>query len=157
MEYHIDGPLFGQSAACEAILHALPDYFGIEEAIIHYARDIQELPTFLAVAGQETIGFLTLKQNNKYTAELHVLGVLQEFHYHGVGRALLEHSERYLSDTPTQFLMVKTLAPSHPDLNYARTRKFYFSAGFRPLDEYPEIWGERNPCLIMVKSLAKSN
>jgi|WetSurMetagenome_2_1015567.scaffolds.fasta_scaffold207028_2 GNAT superfamily N-acetyltransferase len=156
MDCRIDGPLFGQSAVCESILRALPDYFGIEEAIVHYAEDIHVLPTFLAVTRQGPVGFLTLKQNNKYTAELHVLGVLKEYHFMGLGRALLERAELFLSDSSTEYLMVKTLASSHPDPNYARTRKFYLSAGFRPLDEYPQIWGERNPCLIMVKSLAKS-
>jgi GNAT superfamily N-acetyltransferase len=156
MDYRIEGPLFGQSVVCESILRALPDYFGIEEAIIHYAEDIDILPTFLAVTDQGPIGFLTLKQNNKYTAELHVLGVLKEYHHMGLGRALLECAEEFLSGSSTEYLMVKTLASSHPDPHYARTRKFYFSAGFRPLDEYAQIWGERNPCLIMVKSLAKS-
>lgn len=48
---------------------------------------------------------------------------------------------------------VKTLAPSHPDRNYAKTRAFYQRVGFRPLEELPELWGEANPCLLMVKRI----
>jgi hypothetical protein len=25
--------------------------------------------------------------------------------------------------------------------------------GFRPLEEFPELWGDANPCLQMIKSL----
>ncbi len=50
-------------------------------------------------------------------------------------------------------LQVKTLGPSHPDEHYARTRRFYESRGFRPLEEIDSIWDETNPCLIMVKRI----
>ena len=50
-------------------------------------------------------------------------------------------------------LQVKTLGPSHPSEHYAATRQFYVARGFRPLEELTEIWGEDNPCLIMVKRL----
>ena len=52
-----------------------------------------------------------------------------------------------------KFLIVKTLGDSHPDNNYKRTRGFYNKVGFYPLEEIKEIWGEENPCLIMVKSI----
>jgi hypothetical protein len=38
--------------------------------------------------------------------------------------------------------------------DYARTRRFYESRGFRPLEEIKGFWNEENPCLIMVKHLA---
>lgn len=49
--------------------------------------------------------------------------------------------------------MVKTLGESHPDKYYKLTREFYNRCGFYPLEEIKEIWGEENPCLIMVKAL----
>lgn len=52
-----------------------------------------------------------------------------------------------------QFLQVKTLGPAHPDEGYGRTRQFYASAGFRPLEEIHGLW-PGNPCLIMIKSLS---
>ncbi len=51
------------------------------------------------------------------------------------------------------YLSVKTLGPSRPDAHYAGTRKFYEAMGFLPIEE-TSLWGESNPCLIMVKHLA---
>ncbi len=55
------------------------------------------------------------------------------------------------------YLQVKTLGSSHPDPYYARTRAFYFAMGFRPLEEFPQIWDAQNPCLIMVQYLEESD
>ncbi|MGH4139155.1 hypothetical protein [Clostridium sp.] len=33
------------------------------------------------------------------------------------------------------------------------TREFYKNVGFCPLEEIKEIWGDKNPCLIMVKTI----
>jgi hypothetical protein len=49
-------------------------------------------------------------------------------------------------------VQVKTLGPSRPDANYARTRLFYEASGFQPLEELHGLWGA-NPCLIMIKVL----
>jgi hypothetical protein len=54
-----------------------------------------------------------------------------------------------------EYLQVKTLSDAHPDAGYARTRAFYQAMGFRPLQELPELWGEENPCLQMVKGLGE--
>ena len=37
--------------------------------------------------------------------------------------------------------------------NRDRTRLFYEAMDFRPLEELKTLWGERLPCLIMVKKL----
>jgi len=50
-------------------------------------------------------------------------------------------------------MQVKTLGPSRPNEEYARTRAFYEVMGFRPLEEFPQFWDEKNPCLILVKRL----
>ena len=52
-----------------------------------------------------------------------------------------------------RFLSVKTLASEHPDLNYAMTRRFYEAAGFIPLEVFPTLWEEGNPCLLMIRPL----
>ncbi len=44
-----------------------------------------------------------------------------------------------------EFLQVKTLSAKHPDAGYGRTRQFYLAMGFRPLQEFPTLWGEANP------------
>ena len=50
---------------------------------------------------------------------------------------------------------VKTLSATHPDVHYARTREFYLSIGFIELEEFPELWGSANPCLLMVKAISQ--
>lgn len=153
MNFTIEGPLPGQSSDCEQILRALPDWFGLEDALQGYAATIPSLPTFLAKADAQTVGFLSLKQHNPYAAEIYVMGVLPTFQHGGIGRALVEKAEAYAKGQNIEYLQVKTLGPSNNDANYAQTRAFYAALGFRPLEEFSQIWDENNPCLIMVKKI----
>jgi len=143
----------GEVASCEAILRALPDWFGIEEALRDYVRDAARLETLVADDGGAIAGFLSLKEHNPRAAEIHVMGVRPERHGGGVGRALVEEAERRLRARRVEFLQVKTLGPSRPHAPYERTRGFYARMGFVPLEEN-RLWGETNPCLILVKHLA---
>ncbi len=151
MRFTVEGPLLNQSSSCEPVLRALPDWFGIEEAIQAYIADMPALPTFLATFHGRVIGFLSLKQHNPHSAEITVMGVHPEAHRQGIGRALLEQAESYAREQGIEYLQVKTLGPSRPDKHYARTRAFYEAMGFRPLEEFTQVWGEQNPCLVMVK------
>ncbi len=153
MNVVIQGPLLGQSARCEPIMRALPDWFGIEEALVRYINEVEHLPTFIACQDEQVIGFLSVKQHNPYSAEIHVLAIIKEMHRQGVGRQLLDQAERYLRARNVEFLQLKTLSDSHPDEGYAKTRAFYLAVGFRPLEELTTLWGEQNPCLLMVKRL----
>jgi hypothetical protein len=51
------------------------------------------------------------------------------------------------------FLTVKTLDESRESKSYEKTRKFYLSVGFLPLEVFPLLWDENNPCLFMAKSI----
>jgi ribosomal protein S18 acetylase RimI-like enzyme len=88
-----------------------------------------------------------------FAAEVYVMGVLPEFHHRGIGRQMLVHVEDKLSSDGVEFLQAKTLSPSKPDAGYEKTRAFYFSCGFRPLEEFPHLWDSDNPALQMVKTL----
>jgi ribosomal protein S18 acetylase RimI-like enzyme len=135
------------------IVRALPDWFGIEAAILHYSTEIDQLPTLLACDAGRVIGFVSLKQHTSYSAEIYVMGVLPEAHRRGIGRALIDQAQAWLKSRGVEYWQVKTLGPSQPDANYAKTRSFYEAMGFRPLEEFRQIWDEHNPCLIMVKKL----
>ena len=139
-----------RSELCREILTALPDWFGIEESVDAYVRDVAGLPTF--AVGRD--GFLALKQHTDAAAEIYVMGVRPESRRHGIGTALLEAAESFLRAREVEYLQVKTLGPSVASEHYAETRSFYAAHGFRPLEELTAIWGEENPCLIMVKRLA---
>lgn len=147
----MEGPLLGQASISAPILRALPAWFGIEEATAQYIEDTDSLPTWLARAGGEVAGFLTIRPHNEYTAEIHVMGVRPDMHRRGIGRVLVQTVEAALRGSGLEYLQVKTLSPSHPDENYAKTRRFYLAMGFRPLEEFPDLWGEAIPCLQLVK------
>ncbi len=134
-------------------MRSLPDWFGIEEAIVNYVAEIDHLPTFLAGDADGTVGFVSLKQHNPYSAEVYVMAIRPEAHRQGVGRALIEQAQEWLKGQEVEYLQVKTLGPSHSDAGYAKTRAFYAAVGFRPLEEFTRIWDEWNPCLIMVQRL----
>lgn len=142
-----------QAAVCEPILRSLPEWFGIEQATRQYIKDINGLPTFVALVDGQTVGFLTLKQHSTYAAEIHVMGVRPHMHRSGIGQLLIDKAEEYLEQQGIEYLQVKTLSSTHPDKNYARTRKFYLAVGFRPLEEFLDLWGKENPCLQMIKAL----
>jgi ribosomal protein S18 acetylase RimI-like enzyme len=153
MKVEIQGPLLNQSARCEPVLRSLKDWFDIEAENLHYLAAMQTLPTFIASADQRLIGFIVVKQHYAHAAEVYVLGVLPDYHRHGVGRALMAAAETYLHQKGVQYLQVKTLSDSHPDPGYARTRAFYLGIGFQPLEEFKTLWDEANPCLLMVKRI----
>ncbi|NEU74583.1 GNAT family N-acetyltransferase [Hassallia byssoidea VB512170] len=147
------GPFYGKAEVCESILRTLPEWFGKETALIQYLKDIEMLPSLLAVVDNNCVGFLTLKLHNEYAAELYVMGVRPEYHRQGIGRALVRRVESIIRQQSIEYWQVKTLASSHPDIFYAQTRAFYFSMGFRPLEVFTQLWGEANPCMLMVKRL----
>lgn len=149
----IQGPVEDASAEAERILRALPEWFGIEEALRQYVADVARMPTFLGRVRGEVVGFLTVHRHFETAAEVHLVGVVPGLHRRGVGRALQERAEAWLLEAGVQYLQVKTVGPSSPDPNYARTRRFYRSMGFAPLEELPTLWDAHNPCLILVKRL----
>lgn len=153
MDFYIRALKLGLGAECEAVLRSLPEWFGIESALLAYVDKIEHLPTYTAVVGERVVGFLSVEKHFYESAEIHVMGILPEFHRMGIGRALQKKAELDLKAQGVKFLQVKTLSPSSSNTDYAKTRKFYQSMGFSPLEEMPDLWGAENPCLIMVKNL----
>ena len=132
------------------ILKKLPEWFGIPEAkedYIHYSSD---MPFFAVYSQSKAVGFIAIKENNQYTAEIYVMGVNPNYHRRGIGRTLVSSAIKWCRERDYEFLQVKTLNESHPDKNYASTRKFYEGIGFRPLECIPVLWGEDSPCLMMI-------
>ena len=142
-----------KSKAANNILRQLPEWFGIEESTVEYINKSRETDFIAAYDSEKLIGFISIKYNNQYTAEIYVMGVLQHYHKKGIGKRLLIEAEKIVKERGCMLLMVKTLGDSHPDVHYKCTREYYKKVGFYPLEEIKEIWGEENPCLLMVKSL----
>ena len=105
------------------ILEALPDWFGIPEAREEYIVNSVNQQLFAAVKEEKTIGFLCLKQTGKDTVEVSVMGVLKEFHRHGIGRKLFMKAREKAIKDGFSFIQVKTVQMGQYD-NYDNTNKF---------------------------------
>ena len=136
-----------------SILEALPNWFGIQEARQRYISESGNLPFFAAIDQSRPVGFLVMEETSQYATEIYVMGVLPDRHNQGIGTSLLNTVMQWAKEKGYEFLLVKTLDESHPDIYYAKTRKFYASVGFKPLVCLPELWGKENPCLIMIQHI----
>ena len=134
------------------VLEALPDWFGIPEAREDYIEKSASQPFFAVFDGEKAIGFLYLAETGKDTAELYVMGVLQEYHRHGIGKALFAAAEQRAKELGYSFLQVKTVQMGkYPE--YDATNRFYLALGFREFEVFPTLWDERNPCQVYVMAL----
>jgi GNAT superfamily N-acetyltransferase len=144
----------GSGPTCRRILDALPDWFGIPEAVEMYIEFADRSPTVIASIAGVDVGLLTMEHHSPYSAEVYLIAVLPEHHRHGIGAAMLQHAEHALADAGVEFLQVKTLSDLDPDEGYAKTRAFYAANGFRPLEVFPTLWDPENPALQMIKYIA---
>ena len=142
-----------KAALCEGILRALPEWFGIEESLLDYVEKVKKLPLWAAFAGEKAIGFAAFLEHSPYAGAVCVMGVRPEYHRKGVGRLLVGQCEAFARGNGMEFLTVKTLDSSREDVGYAKTREFYYAMGFRPLEVFPTLWDEANPCLLLAKYL----
>jgi GNAT superfamily N-acetyltransferase len=138
---------------CADLIAALPDWFGIPEANAAYLRSLVELPSWLAVQAGKVAGAAVLAQHFPESFEIHFMAIHPSFHRQGIGRRLVEQVESEARLRGGRWLHVKTLASSHPDPYYARTRAFYLALGFAPLFESDAFWGPENPAVVLIKSL----
>lgn len=141
-----------KSQICEKILRSLPQWFGIESSILDYIKDVQVMETWAAV-DVAPMGFISINKHNEYTAEIHVMGVLAKNHGKHIGTELIQAAEDSLKAQGFKYLTVKTISEKRPDENYDKTRRFYLKYGFTPVEEFKNLWGEHNPCLMMIKNL----
>lgn len=159
-----------KEAIARGVLAALPEWFGIPEAVEEYVLTSQGLPFWAAFAfpeerkaedtsflkeartGAKALGFIVLKETSPATAEIYVMGVLPKRHRKGVGRSLFEALRKYTRERGYSFLQVKTVQEGHyPE--YDRTNQFYKGVGFQELECFPTLWGEKNLCRIFVMAL----
>ena len=142
-----------KSGICNDILRSLPSWFGMESSIVDYVQQVRELPFYAAFIDILPVGFVTIKVHNPFASEVCVMGVLKEYHRQGIGKKLIECCEKYCKESRMEFLTVKTLDKSRESKSYEKTRLFYESIGFRPLEVFPLFWDENNPCLFMAKHI----
>ena len=144
----------GLGKQCELVLRTLPQWFGNEEALLHYTSEIDELDTYTTWCNDILVGFISVKFHFDAAVELYVLGVMAEYHGQEYGSKLLEFVERDLVEKNVSVMQVKTLSPLSDNAAYAKTLKYYLKAGFIPLEDLDEIWGNDTQCRLMVKHIA---
>ena len=140
------------------ILESLPAWFGDSESISEYVRDTgHERFTSLTVDdGSAVLGIALLNRHFPESAELHLIAVAPQTHRTGAGSALLAAAEELLILDGCRTLTVHTVGPSFPSPEHERTRSFYTSNGFMPLEEHVGLdWD--GPTVIMVKSLQETS
>ncbi len=145
----------GSGATCRAILATVPTWFGIEQANENYIALAERSPAIVASVDGDDVGILVLVHHSAYASEVYLMAVRPEHHRRGIGRALLLHAEASLARAGVEFLQVKTLSASADDEGYAKTRAFYLAYGFRPLEEFPDLWDPQNPALQLVKTVSR--
>lgn len=151
MVTEIDIPALKTAVASE-ILNRLPAWFGIPESTAEYISGVADLPFWADTDAEMLRGFIALKQTGPKAAEIYVIGVLPEYHRHGVGRGLFEALEQYARDKGYSYLQVKTVSRGVWE-SYDITNDFYTAMGFEELDRLQELWGKENPCQIYVKAI----
>ena len=106
------------------MLRSLPEWFELERPLRDLVEVARAMPTFVAKDESIAVGFATLRPQTRDTIEIIAMGVMPDRHRHGIGRALVEAASRFALSKGARLLYVKTLGPSHPSLEYARTRAF---------------------------------
>lgn len=138
--------------AVDRILRSLPDWFGIEEAILEYVKGAAHLDSFLAVVGGKITGVALVNRHFPESAELALIAVQASSRGSGIGTALMGAVEEALISVGCRLLQVHTVASSFDNDAYAQTRAFYRRSGFMPLQEFQHIdWD--GPTLVLVKPL----
>jgi len=145
----------GDPKVCETILRSLPDWFGIEESTKAYIVESSKLPMIIGYDKEVPVAFVNIKNHGIHTSEIYVMGILPEFHRQKIGFQILNEVEKRMAFQGVSFLQVKTLAQDRECRFYNKTRLFYKSYGFLEVEVFPTLWGEANPCQLLIKSIPK--
>lgn len=134
------------------ILESLSDWFGIKESRENYIKDSADCDFIVAYDDEKPVGFICLKPTGKDTVELHVLGVLKQYHRKGIGKRLFEETKQLAISKGYLFIQVKTVKMGKYK-EYDDTNRFYLSLGFKEFEIIEDLWGKENPCQIYVMSI----
>ncbi|MBR4780254.1 MAG: GNAT family N-acetyltransferase, partial [Lachnospiraceae bacterium] len=91
------------------VLEALCDWFEVDESREKYITESAKQIFLAAEEDNDYVGFLCLKETGRETVELAVMGVLKEYHRHGLGRQLFEEAKRIAKEKGYLFMQVKTV------------------------------------------------
>ena len=136
------------------ILYNLTEWFGLPDSTKEYIVNSGEMPFWAYYVEDKPVGFIALKQTSPSTAEIYVMGILKEYHRHGIGKVLYSAFETYAQACGYDFAQVKTVQKGRYE-SYDITNRFYEKLGFKELECFPTLWDEWNPCQLYVKYIGK--
>lgn len=145
-----------EKSQIDEVLHALPDWFGIESATQEYVKNSLDYPVLGCMLQERLVGFVSLKQTSKETMELYVMGILPSFQHMSIGTRLIQDVMQYANTQGIHYLQVKTLSPEVKNPHYLNTYAFYRKLGFHDLEVLP-LWDDWNPCLIMIQKVSEQD
>jgi ribosomal protein S18 acetylase RimI-like enzyme len=139
---------------CVAVLGDLPDYF-TPDTHDQVRAAVPEQGAWVAVDGDDIVGFVVAEQRYPTAAEITFAAVLRNRQNDGVGTALIERAMAELAAEGTQFVEVKTLDASAGYEPYVATRAFWERRGFVQIDCIDPLpgWQPGNPSAIYVAAL----
>lgn len=83
-------------------MRALPQWFELEGGLLELVEAARTSPTFVATESGADVGFLTLKAQTRQAAEITAMGVLPNWHRHGIGRSVERLWEKRSSSHATK-------------------------------------------------------
>lgn len=137
------------------ILNQLPKWFGLPDSTNEYIVNSKKFPFWAYFEENVPIGFIVLKETGRFTVEIYVMGVLEEYHRKRIGHQLWESFLQYARENGYEYVQVKTVKKGCYK-EYDSTTAFYEKMGFRELECLPTLWDEWNPCQIYVKYIGES-
>lgn len=131
------------------ILNNLPEWFGLPDSTEKYINDSKSM-TFWAFIKEKPMGFIVLNETSDSTAEIYVMGVLNEAHNKGIGTELWNSFLKYAKKEGYEYIQVKTVQRGYYK-EYDIINDFYKHLGFKELEVFPNMWDKWNPCQIYIK------
>ena len=127
------------------------EYFSLpgsaENAIL---EGIRRGNLYVALIGEECVGFTYIIPKGAFHGfpYLHIIAVKEEYRDRGIGKALLDHSERIALEMADKLFLV--VADYNPD-----AKRFYERNGYRQVGEIPNLYRPGITEYLMAKNLKK--
>ncbi len=129
----------------------LPEWF-TKEALVQIGKDLIENQCISEEIMGNLIGFLIYKIEGEKCI-INWMGVKKEEQRKGIGKKLILELEEICKGKEVKFIEVDTLAETEDYEPYERTRKFYFSVGFKKFDFIPKGFDGKEDKLVLRKEL----
>ena len=118
-----------------------------ENAIL---EGIRQGNLYAALIGEECVGFAYIIPKGAFHSfpYLHIIAVKEEYRDKGIGKALLDHSERIAFEMADKFFLV--VADYNPD-----AKRFYERNGYQQVGEISDLYRPGITEYLMAKNLKK--